>query len=171
MKLTSWKAKHTKKYIANPPRSNSLNKRSFESLRQKTRRKSLKKVHKMDYNLYGIEIRNNRRYRLIDGRIGIAKYKGMAAFAKDHGTHIGVMIEHGTGYHDGTVAGKRYFRCKDGKGDIIRPYQIIEDLGSFEQPITQKMIDDGTHLIQKAQAKLNQYEKTHNIKTKKKQKK
>merc|ERR1712228_157673 len=140
-------------------------------LRQKTRRKSLKKVHKLDYNLYGIEIRNNRRYRLIDGRIGIAKYKGMAAFAKDFGTHIGMMIEHGIGYHDGTIRGKRYFRCKDGKGDMVRPFQIIEDLGSYEEPITQLMIDLGDELIADAQLKLLQYEKKHNIKTRKKQKK
>merc|ERR1712187_928352 len=105
------------------------------------------------------------------GRIGIAKYKGMAAFASDHGTWIGMMIEHGTGYHDGTVRGKRYFRCKDGKGDMVRPYQIIEDLGSFEQQIAQSMIDDGVDLIQKAQAKLSQYEKAKNIKSWKKFKK
>ena len=172
VKLEEWRTKYGKKRKS----SHSFNKIKFQQ--QKTKRKSVsimrktnnKKIHKMDFNLYDIEIKSNRRYRLIDGRIGIAKYKGKTAFGKGHETYIGILVESGKGVHDGTVGGKSYFRCKHGKGDMVHPFEIIEDLGRFNNPITQQTIDDGHYLVQEAQIKLAQYKKKHNIKTKKKQK-
>ena len=101
----------------------------------------------------------------MDGRIGIAKYKGKTAFGKGHETYIGILVEHGKGKHDGTVRGKMYFRCKNGKGDMVRPLHIIEDLGTFEQPITEQMVADGIPMIEEAKRKLADYQKRHRLKS------
>ena len=169
LKLQEWKSKYKNKKSS----SNTINKKSFIALQQKGKTKGKvkgKKIHKMDFNLYDIEVKPNRRYRLIDGRIGIAKYKGKTAFGKGTETYIGILIEYGEGIHDGTVRGKTYFRCKDGKGDMVHPFQIIQDLGRYDLPITQEMIDNGDDLVQEAQLKLIEYEKKHNIKRKKQKK-
>ena len=125
LKLQEWKSKCKNSKSS----SNTLNKKSFKALQKKGQTSKYKKIHKMDFNLYDIEVKPNRRYRLIDGRIGIAKYKGKTAFGKGTETYIGILVEHGEGIHNGTVRGKTYFRCKDGKGDMVHPYAIIEDLG------------------------------------------
>eukprot|EP00483_Globobulimina_turgida_P002781 UN02786 len=55
------------------------------------------------------------------------------------------MVEYGDGEHDGTVDGIRYFSCKYGKGLMIRPNEIIQDLGlPNNTKITKKIIKDTT---------------------------
>merc|ERR1711971_97285 len=69
----------------------------------------------------GFEVHTNRRVRLDDGRIGIVKYKGCTAFGKSGEDWIGIVIEYGKGQHNGSVNGRSYFRCRDGKGVMVRP--------------------------------------------------
>ena len=89
----------------------------------------------------GFKIKTKNRYRIDDGRIGVCKFKGRTAFGKPHEDWIGIMIEHGDGAHNGTVDGVSYFRCAPGKGIMVRPERIIEDMGlpnGYE--LTPKMI-------------------------------
>jgi len=69
-------------------------------------------------------VRVNRVYQLTDGRIGTCKFIGKTRFAK--GTWIGLALSegHGKGTHDGTVYGKRYFRCRAGMGIFVKPDKI-----------------------------------------------
>jgi len=69
-------------------------------------------------------VRVNRIYQLTDGRIGTCKFIGETRFAK--GTWIGLALDegHGEGKHDGTVYGKRYFRCRAGMGIFVKPDKI-----------------------------------------------
>eukprot|EP01084_Bolivina_argentea_P103563 185486_1 len=78
----------------------------------------------------GFKIITNRRVRIDDGRIGVVKYKGRTAFGKSSEDWIGIVIEYGKGQHNGSVNGRSYFRCRDGKGMMCRPERIIEDLGN-----------------------------------------
>lgn len=71
-----------------------------------------------------------------DGRIGICKYKGRTDFGKSSEDWVGLVIEVGEGEHDGTVRGKSYFRCRMGKGLFVRPYDIVECLGSQNKPLS-----------------------------------
>eukprot|EP01084_Bolivina_argentea_P263896 446844_1 len=152
LKLEEWKSKY----------------KNIDHVRSKSTTK-FKKLHKMDFNLYNIEIKPNKRYRLSDGRIGIAKYKGKTAFGKGTETYIGILLEYGEGEHNGTVYNKTYFRCKFGKGIFVHPFQIIQDLGNWgSSPVTQEMIDDANQLVKESQTKITQYLKKHNIKKNKK---
>ena len=84
----------------------------------------------------GFEIHTRKRYRLEDGRIGIVKFKGRTEFGKSSEDWIGLVIEVGEGEHDGTVRGKSYFKCRMGKGLFVRPYDIVECLGSQNKPLS-----------------------------------
>jgi len=166
------KKKHQRSQSTDHRRNKPLNLQELKTKNKERlklkRSASKKKVHKMDYNLYDIDVRPNRRYRLLDGRICIAKFKGKVAFSKGSETYIGILVEHGEGAHDGTVDGKTYFRCKQGKGDFVRPFEVIQDLGRFVHPITEQMIQSGDHLIKEARQRLGKYEKKYNIKSNKK---
>ena len=50
------------------------------------------------------------------------------------------MIEIGEGEHDGSVQGKTYFRCRDGKGLFVRPFDIIQDMGSHTKMLSKQDI-------------------------------
>jgi len=88
----------------------------------------------------GFKIKSTHRYRIDDGRIGICKFRGRTKFSKPHEDWIGIMVEYGEGEHDGTIDGKTYFRCKKGRGIMIRPQRIIEHLGKPDKLLTDKMI-------------------------------
>jgi len=89
----------------------------------------------------GFKIRPNHRYRLDDGRIGICKFRGRTLFGKSSEDWVGLLVEHGVGVHNGTVKGKTYFRCTAGKGIMVRPQRVIEDLGlSDGSALSKKMI-------------------------------
>mmetsp|Transcript_42375 Transcript_42375/g.37631 ORF Transcript_42375/g.37631 Transcript_42375/m.37631 type:complete len:168 (+) Transcript_42375:187-690(+) len=76
-----------------------------------------------------------------DGRIGICKFRGRTLFGKSSEDWVGILVEFGDGVHNGTVKGKTYFRCADGRGIMVRPQRIIEDLGlSDGSVLTKKMI-------------------------------
>ena len=51
-----------------------------------------------------------------------------------------IVIEIGEGEHDGSVQGKTYFRCRDGKGLFVRPYDIIQDMGSHTKMLNKQDI-------------------------------
>merc|ERR1711933_628630 len=91
----------------------------------------------------GFKIRTKHRYRLDAGRIGVCKFRGRTAFGKSGEDWVGIMVEYGAGDHDGSVDGKSYFRCKDGKGIMVRPSKIIQDLGlPNNTKVDGKMIHD-----------------------------
>ena len=76
-----------------------------------------------------------------DGRIGICKFRGRTLFGKSSEDWVGILVEYGEGVHNGTVKGKTYFRCADGRGVMVRPQRIIEDLGLSDGTVlTKKMI-------------------------------
>ena len=86
------------------------------------------------------KIKSRRTYKLRDGRIGIARYKGRTMFGKSSEDWIGLVIEVGKGEHDGTVQGKSYFKCRDGKGVMVRPFEIVEYLGSSTKMLEKSVI-------------------------------
>lgn len=62
-------------------------------------------------------------------------------FGKSSEDWVGILVEFGEGVHNGTVKGKTYFRCAAGKGIMVRPQRIIEDLGLSDGTVlTKKMI-------------------------------
>jgi len=87
-----------------------------------------KKIRNLSRN--GSEIHVRKRYRLEDGRVGICRFKGRTEFGKASEDWIGLLVEVGDGENDGTVRGKRYFQCRMGRGLFVRPYDIVECLGS-----------------------------------------
>ena len=56
---------------------------------------------------------------LAGGQMGVVKYIG--AIDVDEGVFIGVELSEPVGKNDGSVAGKRYFRCRDSYGKFVRP--------------------------------------------------
>lgn len=105
------------------------------------RKAQREKKEALNLSRMGFRIKTKNRYRIDDGRIGICKFKGRTAFGKPHEDWIGLMIEHGDGAHNGTVDGVSYFRCAEGKGVLVRPVRVIEDLGQPDgYELTQKMI-------------------------------
>lgn len=102
----------------------------------------------------GFDIHINRRYRLEDGRIGVCRYKGRTEFGKSSEDWIGLVIEVGEGEHDGSVKGKTYFRCRDGKGLFVRPYDLIQDMGSQTKQLSKQD-------IKMAQEHIKAYKKEH----------
>jgi len=121
----------------------------------------------------GFKVKVNRRYRIDDGRIGICRFRGRTAFGKDGEDWIGIMVEHGDGAHNGTVKGKKYFICAAGKGIMVRPQRIVEDLGLPNgQSLPPKMIK-GSKSIRKllqdiAFEKEEEYQRKLKMKKKKK---
>ena len=101
----------------------------------------------------GGTVHSNRRVRLDDGRIGVVKYKGRTAFGKSGEDWIGIVVEYGKGQHNGSVNGKSYFRCRDGKGIMVRPDRIIEDLGN---PMTKQLDETMKRGSEEIQALLKQ---------------
>lgn len=85
----------------------------------------------VNVNFFNINVRPNHRYRLIDGRIGVCKFKGKTSFGKGGELWVGLVMEFGQGCNDGCVRNRRYFRCRDGKGEMVRPFQIVQQLGRF----------------------------------------
>ena len=80
-------------------------------------------------NKNDIEIHAKRRYKLDDGRIGICQFIGQTSFAK--GIWVGIVIENDDGNTNGTVYGRKYFTCREGKGLFVRPNKIIEALERY----------------------------------------
>ena len=116
-----------------PPKqthSNSLRMRTATKLAMRDKEAQMKGQHRLDFNLYGIEVKPARRYRLMDGRIGIAKFKGK---------------------HNGTVRGKMYLRCKQGKGDMVAPHAVMV-LGSMSSHKHKTHKQPSTKMSQRAQA-------------------
>ena len=109
-----------------------------------------RKMHKEEKNKSrgGFTIHTNRRVRLDDGRIGIVKFKGRTAFGKSSEDWIGIMIEYGKGQHNGSVNGRSYFKCRDGKGVMVRPDRIIQDLGNPHSKPLDDMMKKGDEEIQ-----------------------
>eukprot|EP01084_Bolivina_argentea_P050496 92879_1 len=102
--------------------------------------KEKKEKENKNLSFHGNKIKLNHRYRIDDGSIGICRFRGRTLFGKSNEDWIGIVIEHGEGVHNGTVNGKRYFKCDDGKGVMIRPERIIEDLGlSDGKKLTKKI--------------------------------
>merc|ERR1712113_163013 len=102
-------------------------------------RKSKKEMKNLSY--HGNKIKPNHRYRIDDGRIGICKFRGRTLFGKSSEDWVGILVEYGDGVHNGTIKGKTYFRCADGRGIMVRPQRIIQDLGLSDGTIlTKKMI-------------------------------
>jgi len=95
----------------------------------------------------GFKIKVKRRYRIDDGRIGVCKYRGRTVFGKDGEDWIGIQVEHGEGIHNGTVKGKKYFICAPGKGIMVRPQRIVEDLGLPDGKELNKKIIKGSKQI------------------------
>ena len=63
-------------------------------------------------------------------------------FGKSTEDYIGLIIEVGNGKHNGTVKGRVYFKCRDGKGVMVRPKRIVQDLGTDAKLLTKEMIND-----------------------------
>ena len=82
----------------------------------------------------------NHRYILDDGRIGVCRFKGRTAFGKSSEDWIGIVVEYGTGRHNGTVNGKTYFRCRAGQGAMVQTERILIDVGNRDKaPIDDAM--------------------------------
>jgi len=62
-------------------------------------------------------------YELDDGRLGLCMYLGRTLFNKK-GIWVGLQLENAEGKHNGTVHGRKYFLCRDGKGVFVRPNRI-----------------------------------------------
>lgn len=65
-----------------------------------------------------------------DGRQGVIRFIGNAAFAK--GAWVGLELFDDTGKNDGSVNGERYFDCEPDFGIFVRPGSITE---ITEQPL------------------------------------
>jgi len=137
-------------------------------LKERKKEKELKNLSRT-----GFKIKVNHRYRIDDGRIGICRFRGRTLFGKSSQDWVGILVEHGEGVHNGTIKGKTYFRCADGKGIMVRPQRIIEDLGPNDHEITNKMIKGSKqirHLLEQI-AYENQLEYQQKLKEKKRKKK
>merc|ERR1712154_310483 len=109
---------------------------SVQIMKDRKKNKELKNLSRT-----GFKIKPNHRYRVDDGRIGICRFRGRTLFGKSSEDWVGMIVEFGDGVHNGTVKGKTYFRCADGKGIMVRPQRIIEDLGLSDGTVlTKKMI-------------------------------
>jgi len=64
-----------------------------------------------------------KMYELDDGRYGICMFLGRTLFNKK-GLWVGLQLENAEGKHNGTVYGKKYFLCREGKGVFVRPCRI-----------------------------------------------
>jgi len=72
-------------------------------------------------------IHAKRRYRLDDGRTGQCKFIGSTSFAS--GVWVGIVLDSGAhGNTNGSVFGRKYFTCRDGKGVFVRPQKIVAAL-------------------------------------------
>merc|ERR1712228_449588 len=90
-----------------------------------------KKKKKSNANKFNIQIHAKRRYKLDDGRIGCCQFIGTTSFGKNKEIWIGLVLENGAeGNINGTIYGKKYFQCRDGKGLFVRPNKIIQELDS-----------------------------------------
>merc|ERR1719410_2797720 len=131
----------------------------------KKQRKSAKKERNQTRT--GGTVHSNRRVRLDDGRIGVVKFKGRTAFGKSGEDWIGIVVEYGKGQHIGSVNGRSYFRCREGKGVMVRPDRLIEDLGN---PNTKKLDDamkKGSEQMQKMLKEIARQRKMERLKKKK----
>ena len=111
-----------------------------------------------------------------DGRIGICKFRGRTLFGKSSEDWVGILVEYGDGVHNGTVKGKTYFRCANGKGIMVRPQRIIEDLGLSDGTSLNKKMVKGSKAIRQllqdiAFEKEEEYQKRLNDKKRKKREK
>ena len=91
----------------------------------------MKKKRKSNANKYNIDIHAKRRYKLDDGRVGTCQFIGTTSFGKSKDIWIGLILENGEGNNNGTVYGKKYFHCRDGKGLFVRPDKIIAELDRY----------------------------------------
>ena len=132
---------------------NKERKRASETPRSRRERNCAKNLRNKNFAFGGFELHIGRRYRLDDGRIGVCQFKGRTMFGKSSEDWIGLIIEYGKGKHNGTVKGRVYFKCREGKGIMVRPQRIVQDLGAKTKSVlTQAMIDDeqGKELIKQA---------------------
>lgn len=53
---------------------------------------------------------------------GIIRFVGQTSFAA--GKWVGVELDAANGKNDGSVGGKRYFTCSEGRGMFVKPVQI-----------------------------------------------
>jgi len=68
-------------------------------------------------------IQVGKLYELDDGRIGQCMFIGPTQFHKI-GIWVGLQLENAEGKHNGTVKGRRYFLCRQGKGIFVRPQRV-----------------------------------------------
>ncbi|XP_077419463.1 dynactin subunit 1 isoform X3 [Vanacampus margaritifer] len=70
------------------------------------------------------------------GQRGTVAYIGATLFAS--GKWVGVILDEAKGKNDGTVQGKRYFTCEDGRGIFVRQSQIqlVDDGADTTSPET-----------------------------------
>merc|ERR1712228_50748 len=144
-----------------------------KKLDPKYRKKEREKKAAKNLSRTGFKVKVNRRYRIDDGRIGICRYRGRTAFGKDGEDWIGMMVEYGDGIHNGTVKGKKYFICAAGKGIMVRPQRIVQDLGLPNGQTLDKKMIKGSKSIRKllqdiAFEKEEEYQKKLRMKKKKK---
>jgi len=64
-----------------------------------------------------------KMYELDDGRFGLCMYFGKTLFNKK-GLWVGLQLENAEGKHNGSVHGKKYFLCREGRGVFVRPGRI-----------------------------------------------
>jgi len=70
-------------------------------------------------------IQVGKLYELDDGRIGQCMFIGPTKF-HNIGIWVGLQLENGEGKHNGTVKGRRYFLCREGKGIFVRPQRVTK---------------------------------------------
>jgi len=68
-------------------------------------------------------IQVGKLYELDDERIGQCMFIGPTQFHKI-GIWVGLQLENAEGKHNGTVKGRRYFLCRQGKGIFVRPQRV-----------------------------------------------
>ena len=78
----------------------------------------------------GVQIRVRRRYKLDDGREGVVHFIGRTSFAK--GVWVGLVLDAvGEGNCNGTVYGRKYFSCRDGRGLFVRSHKLLHRVGAY----------------------------------------
>jgi len=77
-------------------------------------------------------IKIHKHYELDDGRKGQCHFFGHI-LRKPKGNWVGLALWEGEGKNDGSVYGKYYFRCKEGKGIFVRPHRIKAEV-SIDKP-------------------------------------
>jgi len=105
------------------PQKPTMPKRRMSAPAAKIPRRRSRKSAPIEVSHRRCPIHVGKMYELDDGRFGLCMYFGKTLFSKK-GLWVGLQLENAEGKHNGTVHGKKYFLCREGKGVFVRPCRI-----------------------------------------------